>query len=62
MLLMIAIGAFALAVLGENMRSVFLAVSLLCLILPYITAQRSAQNRTVDTSSIPPEQYGHSTR
>jgi hypothetical protein len=40
MLLTIAIGAFVLALIGENMRSVFLAASLLCLMLPYFASHR----------------------
>ena len=51
MLLTIAIGAFILALSGENMRSVFLAASLLYLMLPYLTSQRMLNDLAHDPFS-----------
>jgi hypothetical protein len=45
-LFFVAIGAFALAVFGENMRTIFLAVGILCLLLSY-TANRRSSNRLI---------------
>ena len=47
-LFFVAIGAFVLAIFGENLRSVFLAVGVLCLILAYVANQRLLKTLTVD--------------
>lgn len=47
-LFFIAIGAFVLAVFGENMRTLFLAVGALCLLLAYVANQRPLKRLKVD--------------
>ena len=47
-LFFVAIGAFVLAVFGENMRMVFIAIGVLCLILSYAANQRLLKRLNVD--------------
>ena len=42
------IGCLALAIFGESVRSVFLAVGVLCLLLSYVANQRSRNRLKVD--------------
>lgn len=47
-LFIIALGAFVMAVFGEYLQSVYLAVGVLCLILAYVANQRLLKTLTVD--------------
>ena len=47
-LLFVAIGCFILAVFGESIRSVFLAVGIVCLLLAYAANQNTLNRLKVD--------------
>jgi small neutral amino acid transporter SnatA (MarC family) len=47
-LLFVAIGCFILAVFGESIRAVFLAVGISCLLLAYAANQRTLKRLEID--------------